>query len=172
MVTNYQAWMSQYRYGEGLGAFDCLVLDEAHAAPEEVAGFLAATLTPGSGAGGVGAQPDNPDIWLWIAWASSTVKPLKKRVDTLGEIVKGGNASLALVQEGYQSIRATLRVLERLSIAAPDEWIVTSHGDHEFHPVNVPRVHRGGTAAGDQESSAHVSDPDAQDGGCAGPAAE
>ena len=136
LVTNYQAWMSQYQYGEGLGAFDCLVLDEAHAAPEEVAGFLAATLSPRALAQAGLVPPDNPDIWLWIAWAGSTVKPLKKRVDTLGEIVKGGNASLALVQE-YQSIRGTLRVLERLSIAAPDEWIVTSHGDHEFHPVNV-----------------------------------
>ena len=136
LVTNYQAWMSQYQYGEGLGAFDCLVLDEAHAAPEEVATFLAATLTPRALALCGLVPPANPDIWLWIAWAGLHLKPLKRQVDKLGEIVKDGHASAGLIDE-YQKKRATYQLLERLSIAAPDEWIVTSHGDHEFHPVNV-----------------------------------
>ena len=85
------------------------MLDEAHAAPEEVAGFLAATLSPRALAQAGLVPPDNPDMWLWIAWAGTNVKPLKRRVETLGEIVKGGNASLSLVQEFQKHQRDVAR---------------------------------------------------------------
>jgi Rad3-related DNA helicase len=45
IVTNYAYWTSIYRYGQGLGTFDMLVLDEAHDAPDEITSALAITLS-------------------------------------------------------------------------------------------------------------------------------
>ena len=39
--TNYKMWLTINKYGEGLGNFDLIVLDEAHNVMDEVAGFLA-----------------------------------------------------------------------------------------------------------------------------------
>jgi len=40
VVTNYSYWLHQHAYGEGLGPTETLILDEAHAAPDELAKFL------------------------------------------------------------------------------------------------------------------------------------
>lgn len=45
VITNYSYWMAIHRYGEGLGDFDLLVLDEAHAAPAEVSNSLTVEFT-------------------------------------------------------------------------------------------------------------------------------
>lgn len=41
VVTNYTYWILKHRYGPGLGQFDLLVFDEAHAAPDELSEALA-----------------------------------------------------------------------------------------------------------------------------------
>lgn len=46
VVTNYAYWMSIHRYGEGLGIFDLLVMDEAHNALDELGGFIGTELRP------------------------------------------------------------------------------------------------------------------------------
>jgi Rad3-related DNA helicase len=40
VVTNYSYWFAINMWGSGLGKFDCIVLDEAHAAPDEVSSAL------------------------------------------------------------------------------------------------------------------------------------
>jgi len=138
VVTNYQAWMSQYAYADGLGQFDCLVLDEAHAAPGEVASFLATTLTTRALAECGVTAPENADSWVWIAWAGLHVKPIWRHVQALNARCKDGHATPALLQE-YRRARATHQIVDRLAHALPDEWLVSSHGDHEFHPVDVAK---------------------------------
>jgi ATP-dependent DNA helicase DinG len=44
VCTNYQWWLNQVSYGQGIGDIDLLILDEAHNAPEELAQFLAVEL--------------------------------------------------------------------------------------------------------------------------------
>lgn len=40
LVTNYAAWLAHRLHGKGLGNPDCLILDEGHAAPDELASAL------------------------------------------------------------------------------------------------------------------------------------
>lgn len=40
VITNYACWLAHRLHAVGLGAVDCLVLDEAHAAPDELASAL------------------------------------------------------------------------------------------------------------------------------------
>lgn len=40
IVTNYSYWMSINRWGEGLGDFHLMILDEAHEVPDELSGFM------------------------------------------------------------------------------------------------------------------------------------
>lgn len=44
VTTNYSYWAAQHLYGEGLGEFGLLILDEAHEAPDELAAAVAVEL--------------------------------------------------------------------------------------------------------------------------------
>jgi Rad3-related DNA helicase len=137
LVTNYQAWMAQQVYGEGLGTFDCLVCDEAHAAPDEVAQFLASTLSLKDLAeAGLPAPDDVETMDAWIDWADQQYAGLKRQVDRLGEQVKLG-AGPSDVQQ-LRGWRRTLGVVERLHGATAEQWLVTVEGQtFHFHPLDI-----------------------------------
>lgn len=72
VVTNYSYWLSIGSTGKGLGPFDVLVLDEAHAAPDELAGFLSVVVTKGESLSCLGRglpREDEGSWWEWIEWA-------------------------------------------------------------------------------------------------------
>jgi Rad3-related DNA helicase len=77
VVTNYKYWMHANRFRPELGRFDCLVLDEAHHAPTELADFLSTELGAADmqllGSGGPRSQ-DNAGAWA--DWAKSHEKAL------------------------------------------------------------------------------------------------
>jgi len=84
LLTNYAYWMSSYYFGEGLGEFDQLILDEAHSAPEALAGFFHTELTAADLAIAATAPPPTLDPMEWKAWARSVKLPSGTRaIETL-----------------------------------------------------------------------------------------
>lgn len=75
MLTNYSYWMSSHYFGEGLGKFDMLVLDEAHRSPEALAGFFHTELSAADLATAVTAHPKTLDPLEWKAWARGLKLP-------------------------------------------------------------------------------------------------
>jgi Rad3-related DNA helicase len=45
VITNYAYWIAIHQFGEGLGDFDLLILDEAHDCPDQVCSAMAVHLT-------------------------------------------------------------------------------------------------------------------------------
>jgi Rad3-related DNA helicase len=137
LVTNYQAWMHQGAVGDGLGEFDCLILDEAHAAPEEVAGYLTTNITRRT-LTEVGLEcPESEDAIVWIVWANDQRITVAKSIETLTRITKERRLTPSEIKQVRQQ-KNTLRVIERLADAKPDEWLVIEDkGEFSFHPIEV-----------------------------------
>jgi len=84
VVTNYYFWMYNHTYGEGIGNFDMLILDEAHNLPQTVADFLTITI-----------QKDHPvtscflpstlprSLDSWQNWAKRIILDIDKEIDYL-----------------------------------------------------------------------------------------
>jgi Rad3-related DNA helicase len=143
LVTNYQAWMSQYSFGDGLGDFDCLIADEAHAAPEEVSQFLAAAITPRQLEDNeLDAPPQANEIGAWIRWAGEHYPELTRQIDRLGSAAKDGRAGADEIRK-LLSLKGLARTLDKLRGAKADEWLVTLRGDYEFHPLDAARYTEG-----------------------------
>lgn len=85
VVTNYAFWLSANLYGKGLGPFDLLVLDEAHAAPDELAGFLSFTLQAGEVRSLVRMELPGEGTDEWWEW----LKRALAKVDYETAFVKG-----------------------------------------------------------------------------------
>jgi Rad3-related DNA helicase len=137
LVTNYQAWMHQAAVGDGLGVFDCLILDEAHAAPEEVGAFLTTQITVRQLAEVGLTAPGSEDAIVWQAWAGEHRKDLARKIDALTKLAKERRLSPGEMREVRQQ-KSTLRVIERLADARPDEWLVIEGASgYSFHPIEV-----------------------------------
>ena len=78
-LTNYSYWMSSYYYSEGLGEFDQLVLDEAHKADSELAGFFHTEITPVDLALTNFTRPLTLDPLEWKRWARSALDSIPKK---------------------------------------------------------------------------------------------
>ena len=90
VLTNYAFWLNQLEHGQGLGTFDLMVLDEAHEAPEEVAGFLAVSLSDWEMEHIVRMRwPEGADTYAmsdWRLWAREELKPrLRDRLSSAPE---------------------------------------------------------------------------------------
>lgn len=156
LVTNYAYWMTQYRYGQGLGHFDILVLDEAHAAPDELSGFLNTelrhsdvksllnTTLPAS------ARPDMPMVELiatWNVWAGIHAKRLEAQLERSGGDVSDSESDTGVsgsyvprAKDIGRHIRLThlLRVLQQIEKMVPTDWITHTEIDRTvFDPVWV-----------------------------------
>jgi Rad3-related DNA helicase len=74
VVTNYAYWMSIHRFGEGLGKFDLLILDEAHQAVDELGGFIGTELRPSEVESVLPVQahrlPSSIYVKDWVEWGS------------------------------------------------------------------------------------------------------
>ena len=78
-LTNYSYWMSSYYYSEGLGEFDQLVLDEAHKADGELAGFFHTELAPTDLALTRFTRPTTLDPLEWRKWAKNGIEAIPKK---------------------------------------------------------------------------------------------
>jgi Rad3-related DNA helicase len=92
IVTNYAYWIAINKYGEGLGKFDLLVLDEAHAAPSEVTKALTVEITQREMSElGVSPLDANAELSDWRRWARHQYSKTQARLEFFGTL--GRNAT-------------------------------------------------------------------------------
>lgn len=89
VVTNYSYWIYQNLYGEGLGEFDLLVCDEAHAAPEEVCNAMAVTLTTREVYGLLRSEfpHTRSNMSIWSRWAIPLIASAQHGLEATKEAV-------------------------------------------------------------------------------------
>jgi len=124
VVTNYAYWLRSGQYGEGLGPVDSLILDEAHAAPDELANALEFTITaadreavqalpPPEGAGG--------NLGAWADWASGLIRRARQQAVGCPRTAQDAHRVLRV-----KSALLKLESLVRAALAGPDSWIIDS----------------------------------------------
>ena len=87
VVTNYSYWMAQNEYGDGLGPFDILVLDEAHAAVDHVISHISVEFSKRNKVESrfldLGQVPN--DLHSWVAWAKEKLEDAKAEAEDAKE---------------------------------------------------------------------------------------
>lgn len=97
VTTNYKYWMLSHLYGDGLGKFDLLVLDEAHEAPEEVCAAKSVSVW-GRDVGrllqaGIPSKPLDCDISEWREWAQLHLPKAEREIEACKELSRGSTLS-------------------------------------------------------------------------------
>lgn len=132
--TNYSYWLHAGQFSQGLGDFDCLVLDEAHEADKEVESFLTFEITAKDIAVIGSKMLESPEVYDWKAWAKGHVGTLERMLET----AKNHPPQTA---GGVREIRELKRVIGRVTRLAeldPDAWTVDLEAGHPtFTPVRV-----------------------------------
>ena len=105
VITNYSYWPLINWYGEGLGQFDLIVLDESHEAPQAVCEVMSVTLSAREVYRMLDSRwPDNADdagIDTWSGWARAMMPRTARAAESLKQEVRdqGGTASERLLKE-------------------------------------------------------------------------
>lgn len=123
VVTNYAYWTAIHKYGEGLGDFDLLVLDEAHDCPDEVCSINTVQLSSRDVLGALRTEwPRQP---LYIAGWSTWAKQHLPRAVELANKAQGA----ARIARDMHSIREAVRtrnLVTKLGTLSgmTGEWVV------------------------------------------------
>ena len=145
VVTNYTYWMTIHKYGEGLGKFDLLVMDEGHNAPDELSDFLSIELDRFDIESVMRADPmaDGAGIDQWRQWANHHGAVMQRKLDQITERIKsqkeeGGRLDHGLIREASQ-LRRVLGKVKSLA-AVRGDWVhelVNDRGKRtwKFDPV-------------------------------------
>lgn len=136
VVTNYSCWLHQ-TYGQGIGTFDTLIMDEADTAEGALSDFLSFHLSARECLGDLrykAAPHWNDGLSDWAGWASSIKSKLRADVDDAEKDAKKSDNSSLL--EHFFYLRNLLRKIETLSNARPEYWVeeVTQEGI-KFDPI-------------------------------------
>lgn len=101
VVTNYPYWALVNKYAEGLGQVDMLVLDEAHASPDEVCAIMTVSFHPLDILRRMRAGwPDDPDdMDQWRTWAARLRPIADHRLDDAKIAVREDGPVIRLLQE-------------------------------------------------------------------------
>lgn len=136
VITNYAAWLAHRIHANGLGRTDCLILDEAHAAPDELAGALRVEI-PARDLKDIDAEPwpeshdlNSADSWNALkGWAGDIIVRLAAELDTRHP----DNASEARY---YLRAKRIQNALMRLTASDPDITLVKAeYGKLTIEPV-------------------------------------
>lgn len=133
VVTNYKFWLSQYYFGQGLGQFDCLVLDEAHNAPQELADFLSTELTNKDIEGTLqtGFPTERYVITEWAAWAKREGARVERQLETWRPHSKAE-------MRHFRDLKAVSRKLLVLASMNATDWVLTEDNSvWHFDPIWV-----------------------------------
>lgn len=141
VITNYTYWMTQHRYGKGLGQFDLLILDEAHDAPAAVSDFLAVSLDLWQ-LNKIGAEPlaGSPEMAQWAEWAAHHYQTAAAKAEHLKDHItemrqRGQKVTTAQLAEAktIKQLAGTLDVVRKVD----DGWIChqTDRGRYVYTPV-------------------------------------
>lgn len=135
VVTNYSYWMTLGQYSDplALGAFDLLILDEAHAAPDLLSDFCSVTLYRDeiSKLLGLTTPALSDGIVAWVDWALSSLRTAQVKVAVQQERLKVAMTG----PDRLDTVRTLLRLtdiargLERLSGAS--QWRDSEGGVRE-----------------------------------------
>lgn len=113
IVSNYSYWMNTNAYGEGLGAFDTVIMDEAHSALEELSGFLTTQISETDvmmlGLG-------YPSVHSWRQWVYKAI-PIAKRYTEMGNIF-----------DNVIHFKKLHQNLERITMGHVDDWVFEHDG--------------------------------------------
>lgn len=84
LVTNYAYWLAVANKGQGLGNFDCLILDEAHSAASALSSFLDFHISEAEVERFTLPPPklNGEDLPTWNRWAIRAETMLKKHLST------------------------------------------------------------------------------------------
>jgi ATP-dependent DNA helicase DinG len=128
VITNYKLWIFNHKYGDGLGKFDLLVLDEAHNVASELSSALEVVLDHQELVRFADTSlPSYDDISVWKSWAGHHAKSLQAKIDALAlrmrsahEAGKNINKTLAWEVKRMKTICASLAELS----GARGKWII------------------------------------------------
>jgi len=121
VVTNYAYWMAQNEYSTGLGQFDLMVLDEAHAAPDHLIDHLAVQFSRKSRVEAkVLALQDLPNDPIgWRLWAE----------DRLEEAIMDRDAAkFARKEKLFVILKRLVEKLTRLATRLDSNWVWEDDG--------------------------------------------
>ena len=133
VVTNYAYWLAQAEYGQGLGDFECLILDEAHHAPDEVESFLTFSLDDEEAQLTGSSFLNSADLKDWQIWAKAHLGPMRAMVETWKT---NPPADLDGVKH-IRKLESIVMKLDRLSGMKVDDWVLEWERESvEFSPLN------------------------------------
>jgi Rad3-related DNA helicase len=134
VVTNYAYWIFQHRYGDGLGAFDLLILDEAHDAPDELAASLTVDIYDQDITDMLGMRtPAEADLAVWIAWAAEALEISEVAITaTQQDIARVQVLGKTPPQDALRRLQKHKRLNTQLGILADINcaWTVERHPRH------------------------------------------
>jgi ATP-dependent DNA helicase DinG len=132
--SNYAMWFAANEYAEGLGAFDLLILDEAHDADKELEAFLTVEITADDARTAGSKMPHGSSLQNWKDWATQRRSVLRDRLEQL-ELMPP--ADVEGVRE-RRKLKAVFGKLERLADIEPLKWVVDDDGHTaKFCPLRV-----------------------------------
>lgn len=131
VVTNYKYWLNANAHRPTLGRFDCLVLDEAHHAPTELADFLSTTWEPGDAQSiGSGGPNGSEEPGAWANWAKGYVGSVNNALETRPR-------SRAEFRK-YRALKRAAKKLGIIGTMATGDWVIQRHAETwHFDPVWV-----------------------------------
>jgi len=124
VITNYSKWLTADIERE-LGKFDLLVLDEAHAAPDELADALSTELEYWEVESLIGGNwPKLDSMRDWMLWAATSGEVVRLAIDSLSAEIRNrsGRVRRELVTEA-RNLRALEKKLNQIA-KARGQWIV------------------------------------------------
>lgn len=126
VVTNYSYWVMLHRYGEGLGDFDLLVLDEAHDAMDQLCEALSIEITAADVYRLLRTRLPEPEtlVAAWRRFAQVFVPRAEAHAEELKAQLAVGGGSQDLLRE-YRRWKSLYGRLKSLSeIREPGQWVV------------------------------------------------
>jgi len=113
--TNYAYWMAG---AKSLGPIDLLVLDEAHKAPAELAGFLSTSLSHLELRGMLGSHSGAESAAGWADWASGKLIEVRERM--ISGLSSYHDRTHAREQRALERIERKLKIIAMCD----DDWII------------------------------------------------
>lgn len=101
VVTNYACWIANNLFGENLGKFDALVLDEAHSAPDEICNMIGVELTTEEVYHMLDSNfPEREEADEWKSWALSMVVKAEQEKTQLSQMINNtGDTRATIINE-------------------------------------------------------------------------
>lgn len=152
VCTNYAYWIAIHRYGQGLGKFDLLVLDECHQSDQQLSAALSVDFTEKDFKVLKSARPKSASsIQIWRMWGREQLRRIQGKLEFFTEGARigqtiGPEGVLALIQDTDLPDASELKQWKRLETKcqtlseAQDDWIVELNdfnGSVRFAPVWV-----------------------------------